>query len=215
MRFKTKNIFYLYLLIFSLALFFRLFRLDSIPYGFHVDEAKAAWNAYSILKTGTDDKGNFFPMYYDSFGDYRPTGLMYLIIPSLLLFGQNIFAVRFPFALTGALTFIPLLFIVKELFLKNYKKIGLATALIISLNPWHIIASRSTSESIVSMFLALWGIYFILLSITHCLNIYNWWWVPSVPPLISLLKTNFIIRLISLVNTVITLKLVSQNENKS
>ncbi len=57
--------------------------------------------------------------------------------------------------------------------------------------------------------------YFILLSITHCLNIYNWWWVPSVPPLISLLKTNFIIRLISLFNTVITLKLVSQNENKS
>ena len=154
-----------YIFIFILAIFFRLFRLSSIPYGFHVDEAKAAWNAYSILKTGADDKGNFFPMYYDSFGDFRPTGLMYLIIPSLLLFGQNIFAVRFPFALTGALTFIPLLFIIKELFSKNYKKIGLATALILTLNPWHIIASRSTSESIVSMFLALWGIYFLLKSL--------------------------------------------------
>ncbi|MDD3998566.1 MAG: glycosyltransferase family 39 protein [Candidatus Shapirobacteria bacterium] len=154
-----------YIFIFILAIFFRLFRLSSIPYGFHVDEAKAAWNAYSILKTGADDKGNFFPMYYDSFGDFRPTGLMYLIIPSLLLFGQNIFAVRFPFALTGALTFIPLLFIIKELFSKNYKKIGLATALILTLNPWHIIASRSTSESIVSMFFTLWGLYFLIKSL--------------------------------------------------
>ena len=78
------------LIIFGVGLFFRTYCLGSIPYGFHVDEAKAAWNAYSILKTGMDDKGNWLPMYYDSFGDFRPTGLLYTIIPSLMIFGRTI-----------------------------------------------------------------------------------------------------------------------------
>ena len=154
------------LIIFGVGLFFRTYCLGSIPYGFHVDEAKAAWNAYSILKTGMDDKGNWLPMYYDSFGDFRPTGLLYTIIPSLMIFGRTIFAVRFPFALIGALTMFPIFLILNELS-KNNKKIGIAAAVVISLNPWHIIASRSTSESIVSIFLTLWGIYFLLRTIKN------------------------------------------------
>lgn len=163
MKFKySKNTFFLGF-IFIIGFFIREYRLDSIPYGFHNDEARAAWNAYSILKTGADDKGNVLPMYYDSFGDFRPTGLIYLIIPSLLFFGQTVFAVRFPFALIGALTVFPLFFIVKDL--SRNSKIGILSSLIISLNPWHIIASRSTSESIVSMFFTLWGIYFLIRSL--------------------------------------------------
>ncbi len=157
----SKNIIFLGF-IFIIAFFIRIYRLDSIPYGFHNDEARAAWNAYSILKTGADDKGNILPMYYDSFGDFRPTGLIYFIIPSLIFFGQTVFAVRFPFALIGSLTIFPLFFIVKEI--SKNSKLGVLSSLIISLNPWHIIASRSTSESVVSMFLTLWGIFFLIKS---------------------------------------------------
>ena len=57
--------------------------------------------------------------------------------------------------------------------------------------------------------------YFIILSITHCLNIYNWWWVPNFSPLVFLLKTDFVIRLISLINTILTLKLLKQDESKA
>lgn len=163
MKFKFPKKTFFLVFIFIIAFFIRVYKLDSIPYGFHVDEAKAGWNAYSILKTGADDKGNMFPMYYDSFGDFRPTGLIYLIIPSLLIFGQTVFAVRFPFALIGALTVFPLFLIVKEL--SNSLKLGIIASLIISLNPWHIVASRATSESIVSIFFTLWGIYFLLRSI--------------------------------------------------
>ncbi len=151
----------MYLVIFLICLILRLYKLSNIPYGFHVDEAKAGWNAYSILKTGMDDKGNFLPLYYDSFGDFRPTGLLYIIIPSLAIFGPTIFGVRFSVALIGSLTVFPLMFILNELFKKN-KVIGVIGAFLISFNPWHIIASRSTSESVVSIFFSLWGIYFLL-----------------------------------------------------
>jgi len=160
MKFRKKD-FLLWGVILLLSLIFRLYKLSSIPYGFHVDEAKAGWNAYSILKTGMDDKGNFLPLYYDSFGDFRPTGLLYLIIPSLAIFGPSIFGVRFSIALIGSLTIFPLIFILNEMFKKN-KIIGGIGAFLVSFNPWHIIASRSTSESVVSIFFSLWGIYFLL-----------------------------------------------------
>ena len=159
---KSKNIFILGIIL-IIALFVRIYRLNSIPYGFHNDEAKAAWNAYSILKTGADDKGNVLPMYYDSFGDFRPSGLIYLIIPFLMIFGNTIFAVRFPFALIGAFTVFPIFYIVKKL--SKSSNIALLSTLIISLNPWHIIASRATSESVVSIFFTLWGIYFLIKSL--------------------------------------------------
>jgi len=149
--------------IFSLALFVRVFRLGETPYGFHIDEAKAGWNAYSILETGRDDKGNVLPLYYDSFGDFRPTGLFYTIIPSLLVWGRNIFAVRFPVALFGALTMFPVIFIFKELRKKSLI-LGMMASVFLALNPWHIVASRSTSESVISIFFSLWGIYFLLKS---------------------------------------------------
>jgi 4-amino-4-deoxy-L-arabinose transferase-like glycosyltransferase len=149
-------------LIFGIALFFRTYKLAEIPYGFHVDEVKAGWNAYSILMTGKDDKGNLLPVYYDSFGDFRPAGLIYLIIPSLLIFGKTIFAVRLPFALFGAMTVIPLFFFVLEITEKNSKSLALIAAVLLALNPWHIIASRATSESVIAMFLAVWGLYFFV-----------------------------------------------------
>ena len=77
MRLKKQLIF---LGIFVLALLLRIVNLNSVPYGFHVDEAKAAWNSFSILRTGHDDHGKFLPLYYDSFGDFRPTGIIYSII---------------------------------------------------------------------------------------------------------------------------------------
>lgn len=56
--------------------------------------------------------------------------------------------------------------------------------------------------------------YFILLSLTHFLNVYNWWWVPKIPFLISFLKFDLTIRLISMVNLFLALKLISKNVQK-
>jgi len=53
--------------------------------------------------------------------------------------------------------------------------------------------------------------YFLILTITHLLNVYNWWWVPQIPFLISFLKLDLVVRLISIINTVVTLKLLTKN----
>lgn len=148
--------------VFFIALFLRVYNLDSVPYGFHIDEAKVAWNAFSIMKTGMDDKGNKLPLYYDSFGDFRPTGLIYFIIPFLTVFGNTILAVRFPFALVGALTVFPLYLFILKISEKRSKFLALIGAILLAFNPWHIIASRATSESIVVLFLTLFGLYFFI-----------------------------------------------------
>lgn len=143
-------------LIFVLALGVRLFRLGSFPMGAHVDEVKVGWNALSIMETGKDDRGNSLSLYYNSFGDFRPTGIFYLTIPSILLFGRNEFAIRFPTALFGALTIFPI-FLLTYLFTKRIK-IALFSSFFLAILPWHINLSRATSEGIISLFLALTGI---------------------------------------------------------
>ena len=157
-------------LIFVIALFFRLYRLGEIPVGFHADEVRVGWNAYSIMKTGMDDRGNRFSLYYNTFGDYRPTGIFYLTIPSIFIFGNNEFAVRLPSALLGALTIFPLFFLVREVIrlagrnsTRNYSETVTFGALaLLTISPWHINVSRSTSEVAIAMFLVLLGMYFLL-----------------------------------------------------
>ncbi len=149
----------LLILIFIPALFLRLFRLDTFPLGFHVDEAKVAWESLSILKTARDDHGNFLALYYNSFGDYRPTGIFYTTIPSLVIFGKSNFAVRFPSAFFGALTIFPIYFL--ALTTTKKKSIALIAALVLAIIPWDVTTSRATSEVVISCFLILTSLAFV------------------------------------------------------
>jgi hypothetical protein len=144
--------------IFILALFLRTYRLSEIPYGFHVDEAKAGWNAYSLLLTARDDWWHVFPLHYDSFGDQRPTGIMYASVPAVAFFGLNEFSTRFTSALFGALGVIAIFFLVKNLKLK----IENFAALLAAITPWHISLSRATSEGVIASTLILFGLVFII-----------------------------------------------------
>jgi Gpi18-like mannosyltransferase len=44
--------------------------------------------------------------------------------------------------------------------------------------------------------------YFVVLSLTHMLNIYHGWWIPQIPWLISFLSQDTVIRIISAVNVI-------------
>ena len=57
--------------------------------------------------------------------------------------------------------------------------------------------------------------YFIVISITHLLNVFAVWGMPNITFVHSLLNNDITVRLISLVNTVITVKLVFSNSLKS
>lgn len=149
--------------IFITALVFRFYNLSIIPVGLHVDEINAGYIGRYILLHGKDFIGNSFPLYYDKFGDFRPTGIFYFSGLSTLFFGVNSFAIRFPSALFGALSIFPMYLVGYVTFRK--KIIGLFAAGFLAIMPWHIILSRSTSESMVGLFFFLFGLYFMFLFI--------------------------------------------------
>lgn len=51
--------------------------------------------------------------------------------------------------------------------------------------------------------------YFVILTLTHLINVYHWWWYPRLDFLVSILDWEPTIRLISLINVIVTLILVS------
>lgn len=150
--------------IFGFALFIRTVNLGTLPSGLHVDEIKVGWNSLSILKTGLGDKNEVVGLYYDSFGDFRPSGIFYLTTIFLKIFGENIFAIRFSSAFFGALTVFPLAMFVNEIHRhkgsRNYFSTGEIAALLLALSPWHISTSRTTNEAVVSTF-------FVILSLLY------------------------------------------------
>ncbi len=158
--FKKHTTCSLLILFFIVALTLRVYGLGSVPGGFHEDEAHIGYNAYSILRTLHDKNNVFLPLAIDQFGDFRPSGLHFLTVPSVAFFGLTEFATRIPVALFGAFGVIAFYLLTKEIFRKE--SIALITAGMMVINPWHIIASRSTSESIVALFFVTIGVYGLL-----------------------------------------------------
>jgi 4-amino-4-deoxy-L-arabinose transferase-like glycosyltransferase len=145
------------LIILSFASFLRFYRIGSYP-ALNADEAAIGYNAYSLLKTGRDEHGISWPIHFKSFGDFKPGGYFYLVLPSVAILGLNTLAVRLPAVILSVLT----IFIVYKLskLLWNDQKLGLIWALILSISPWHLHFSRGGWESSTATFFITLGIYF-------------------------------------------------------
>ncbi|MDP2633022.1 MAG: glycosyltransferase family 39 protein [Candidatus Curtissbacteria bacterium] len=154
--FLTKN--KLLIAIIFLAAILRFYQLGNVPPSLNWDEASNAYNAYSILKTARDEYGNFIPLTFRSFGDYNPAMSVYTLIPSLAVFGETQFAVRFPSALLGTLTVLFTYLMVKELFRTGGSRgkapdrtrsenVALLSAFFLAISPWHLHFSRYDHEA--------------------------------------------------------------------
>lgn len=119
------------------------------------DEITLAYDAYSILKTGHDQKGNFLPLVF-SLGGGRPGGYVYATVPFVALFGPTTIASRAVSVLSGLGIVLILYLLGKKFFSKN---IGLAVAAIAALNPWELSLSRGPFETHFALFLTLLGFY--------------------------------------------------------
>lgn len=153
-----KNI--LLIIIVVIAALLRLWQLGNVPSSPDWDEAALGYNAYSILQTGKDEYGKSFPIVLQSFADYKPALYMYLAVPSIALFGLDIFAVRLPSAVFGILTVVATYFLVYELFRR--KDIALLSAFLLAISPWHIQFSRVAFEANVGVALNVFGLLFFL-----------------------------------------------------
>lgn len=173
-----------YLILFSIlvvASFLRLYRLDKLPPSLEWDEVATGFDAYSILKTGQDQFGNFLPLTFRSLDDYKPPLYTYLATVSIAVLGWNDFAVRFPAALLGILAVFTTFGMVQALL--NNHKVSLVAALFLAVSPWHTNFSRLALETNSTIFFTTAGVwafyiglrqgrYLILTALLFGLNLY-------------------------------------------
>ena len=147
-----------------ISIFFSLYKIDQVPPCLNADEAAHGYNAYSMLKTGRDEYGNFLPTRLVSFLDYKLPLYSYLSIPIIAIFGLSDFSTRFLNILV-ALSFVPLMYwLSNELF--NNKKISILASFFVSCSPWVFILTRHAHEGALSS-------AFILLSLIYLIKFHK------------------------------------------
>jgi 4-amino-4-deoxy-L-arabinose transferase-like glycosyltransferase len=161
------------LLILALAAFLRFYQLDLVPPSLFIDEVDVGYQAFSILKTGRDYFGNLMPIHFHSLADWRTPLYLYATVPAIAFFGLNEWGVRLPAALAGVLGVWLIYLVVEEFlgfnFLKGSEKkrsrkvpvgLGLLSAFLMAVNPWHLQYSRVAFEASLMLVVFLAGIYF-------------------------------------------------------
>ena len=138
-----------FVLILFIAISLRFFALGRNPASLDWDEASLGYNAYSVLKTGRDEYGNFLPLSIRSFNDYKPPLYTYLTVVPVWLFGLNEFSVRFVSFFSGVIAVTAVYFLVRLTF-KN-SKLALLTAFFLSLSPWHLQFGRTAFEANIAL----------------------------------------------------------------
>src|SRR3989338_437111 len=190
------------LIIISIAIVARFIKLDWAPPHLSNDEIGAAYAAYSISKTLKDGTNHFLPLLWQSHGGYGTPLAVYVPLSSIMIFGNNDFAVRLPSAILGSLTIIFIGFLVREL-TKNVK-LALAASFLLAISPWHFSASRWALESNYALFFIVLGLYLFFLglnnnrrwatiisSVSFVLSIYSYYTEWMLTPLILLLLMVF------------------------
>lgn len=154
---KNKLLFTFILLV---ALFVRLWNLNSLPPGLNWDEVSVGYNAYSVLTTGKDEWGQILPLSFRAYGDYKLPAYVYVDVPFVAILGLNEWGIRLPSVLAGVGMVIFIFLILKKL--TNNINISLWGAFVASVMPWSIILSRIALEANLSLFFFTSAFYFFL-----------------------------------------------------
>ncbi len=129
------------------AIALRTVALDRVPPGLNQDEACNGYDAYSLLRTGRDQHGNFLPVAIQAFNDYRMPLFDYSLIVPVALFGLHPASVRLGAVLWGIADIIAVA--VVACLLVGLRGAALAVILL-ALSPWHLPASRFAHEAITA-----------------------------------------------------------------
>lgn len=143
-------------LIVLLGAVLRFTYLKEMPPSLNWDEISHGYNAYSILKTGKDEWGQFLPLAnFRAYGDYPLPLNLYLTIPFIATIGLSAFSIRLPHAILGTLTIVAVYFMTEGL-TKN-RKISLLASFLSAIDPWLLFPSRAVFQSNLSVFFLIAG----------------------------------------------------------
>ena len=126
------------------AIVVRFYDLDRLPAGLHIDEWSIAYDAWALNTYGLDRHLKHNPVYLINYGGGQNTLLLYMMMLSYRVFGNNIFAIRFPTALMGVVAVIAIYGILTKTGNKTIANIG---AFLAAIMPVFINMSRFSLES--------------------------------------------------------------------
>lgn len=160
MRFPTsKN---KILLGFILLIFFitRLYKISDIPPSVYWDEASIGYNAYSITQTGKDEWGDFLPIHFRAFGEFKLPVFIYSSAIFIKLFGLSEVSVRIPAVLFSLGVVVVIYLLSRKIFESSF--LGLLSSFFVTISPWFFIFSRTGYEVTVGLMFYLLAIYLFL-----------------------------------------------------
>lgn len=162
---------FLFISIVVLSLLLNFYHFDSNPPGLYIDEVSIGVNAYSILKTGRDEYGQRYPVYFKSLNDYKLPVYIYLSSISMYFFGKNDFAVRFPSAFFGTLGVIFIFLLINELlisdksfYFKHRCKYALLSSFLLAVSGWFLQFAGPAFEVTVAFSFLIIGVYLIFIA---------------------------------------------------
>jgi hypothetical protein len=192
----------LLLAILAIGVVVRVAARQSVPNGFHNDEASLGWDAYSILKFGIDRHGIAYPAFLIGWGSGMNALAAYLAMPFIAVFGLTEGAVRAVNLLAG-LASLPVFYLLLR------RAAGVPTALfgvfLLAVSPWHIMMSRWALESnlLPGVFLlAVWLLvkgterarYFLAAGVCFALCLYAYGTAYFAVPLFAFLASVYLLR---------------------
>src|SRR4030042_2777959 len=74
----------------------RIYKIADIPPSVYWDEASIGYNAFAVATDLKDEWGNFLPLHFRAFGEFKLPVYIYSVVPFVKIFGLNAFAVRIP-----------------------------------------------------------------------------------------------------------------------
>ena len=138
-----------------LGAFARLWRFGVLPCGLNQDEAFAAYDAWALLRFGTDSALNPWPVYLTSWGSGMNALETYLLLPLIALFGTKTWVIRLPQLLVSLAS----LFAARDLGRRIAgPRAGLLFAFLLAVCPWHVAMGRWALESNLAPGFLLFGL---------------------------------------------------------
>jgi len=147
----------IFIIIISIAAFFRLYQLNQFPSGLYPDEAMNGNNAQEALDTGD------FKLFYPE-NNGREGLFINIQALSIKAFGNNPWSLRLVSAIIGILTVIGLYLLTRELF--EWRMAALASFMM-AVSFWHVNFSRIGFRAIMVPLVLVFGFYFLWRGLKH------------------------------------------------
>lgn len=147
-------------LIFLFFISSRVYKIAQIPPSVYWDEASIGYNAFSIATDLRDEWGNFLPLHFRAFGEFKLPVYIYSVVPFVKVFGLNATAVRLPAVLYTLGTLFVVYLLTKKI--TGKESLGVLASFVLSVSPWVFIFSRTGYEATAGLFFFLLATYLFL-----------------------------------------------------